>query len=248
MDRLIYTAMTGAIHTMNQQATTSHNLANVTTTGFRAQIDSFRAVPVVSQGAPTRDFVVDAEVGTDFRPGAIQQTGRMLDLALINEGWLAVEMPDGTEAYTRNGSLTISTEGLLQTREGYNVRSLEGGPMVLPTDLQYSIEMDGSVSSIDDTTTPRTVMGLGQLKLVNPPTEQLVRGADGFFRMKNGGEAPAEPGVKLINSALEASNVNTAETLVQIISLARQFELQMNMIGHADENASRAIGVLTLNG
>lgn len=247
MDRLIYTAMTGAIHTMNQQATTAHNLANVTTTGFRAQVDSFRAVPVISEGSPTRDFVVDAEVGTDFNLGAIQHTGRALDVALMNQGWLVVEMPDGTEAYTRHGSLMVTPEGVLQTREGRNVRGVDG-PIVVPTDLPYTIEVDGTVSSIDDTTTPRTVMAIGQLRLVNPPESQLVRGGDGLFRMKDGTIPPADPGVKLVGSALEASNVNAADTLVHIISLARQFELQMNMIKHADENASRAIGILTLNG
>lgn len=247
MDRLLYIAMTGAIHTMNQQATTSNNLANVTTTGFRSQIDSFRAVPVISQGSPTRDFVVDAEVGTDFQLGAIQHTGRVLDVALLNKGWLTIEMPDGTEGYTRNGSLTITPEGLLQTKEGYNVMGLQG-PVVLPTDLPYTIEADGTISSLDNTTTPRTVMMIGQLRLVNPPEDQLVRGTDGFFRTRDGDVPAFDPGVKVISGALEASNVNAAETLVNIISLSRQFEMQMNMIQHADENASRAIGILTLNG
>jgi flagellar basal-body rod protein FlgF len=204
-------------------------------------------VPVISEGSPTRDFVVDAEVGTDFRLGAIQHTGRILDIALINEGWLVVEMPDGSESYTRHGSLVATPEGLLQTREGYNVRGLEG-PIILPTDLPYTIETDGTISAMDDTTTPRTVMVIGQLRLVNPPEDQLVRGTDGFFRMKDGSVPAFDPGVRLVNGALEASNVNPAETLVNIISLARQFELQMNMIRHADENAGRAIGILTLNG
>jgi flagellar basal-body rod protein FlgF len=81
MDRLIYTAMTGAKHILEQQATTAHNLANATTTGFKAQIDSFRAVPILGEGLPTRAFVVDATVGTDYKSGAIQQTGRDLDVS-----------------------------------------------------------------------------------------------------------------------------------------------------------------------
>jgi flagellar basal-body rod protein FlgF len=108
--------------------------------------------------------------------------------------------------------------------------------------------MDGTVSSTDDTTTPRTTMMIGQLMLVNPPEDQLVRGGDGYFRMRDGTVAPPDPGVKIINGALEASNVNVAETLVNIISLARQFELQMNVITHADENASRALSILQLPG
>lgn len=247
MDRLLYIAMTGAIHTMNQQATTAHNLANISTTGFKAQIDSFRAVPVISEGSPTRDFVVDAEVGTDFRLGAIQHTGRVLDVALINEGWLVAQMPDGTEAYTRHGNLTMTPEGLLQTRDGYNVMGI-GGPIYLPVDMPYTIGTDGTISSLDDTTTPRTAMLIGQLRFVNPPEDQLVRGGDGYFRMKDGSNPPNDPNVKVVNGALEASNVNAAEALVNVINLSRNFELQMNVITHADENAGRALNILTLNG
>src|SRR4051794_13140939 len=115
MDRLIYTAMSGAKHIMERQATTSHNLANATTTGFRAQIDSFRAVPVQGAELATRAFVVDSTVGADFRPGPIQQTGRDLDVAVQGQGWLAVQLEDGSEAYTRNGSLKLSENGVLQT-------------------------------------------------------------------------------------------------------------------------------------
>ena len=248
MDRMIYIAMTGAIHTMNQQTTTAHNLANVTTTGFRSQIDAFSAIPVISQGSPTRTFVVDSEVATDFELGAIQQTGRILDVALLTKGWLAIEMPDGTEAYTRHGSLVATPEGMLQTREGYNVLGAEGGPIFLPIDLPYTIESDGTVSSYDDTTTPRTVMLLGQLRLVNPPEELLVRGGDGLFRTTDGAFVPVDPAVRIVNGALESSNVNVAETLVSMISLQRQYELQLRLISSADDNANRATGILTLPG
>ena len=96
MDRLIYTAMTGARHVLEQQATTSNNLANVNTTGFRAQLDSFRAVPVVSEGLQTRAFVVDSTVGADMRAGPMQTTGRPLDIAIRDQGWIAVQSPDGS--------------------------------------------------------------------------------------------------------------------------------------------------------
>src|SRR3569833_2556719 len=119
MDRLIYTAMTGAKHILEQQASNSHNLANATTTGFRAQLDSFRAVPVQGEGfLPTRAFVVDSTVGEDFTPASIQQTGRELDVAVQGKGWIAVEAADGSEAYTRGGSLKVSENGVLQTQSG----------------------------------------------------------------------------------------------------------------------------------
>jgi flagellar basal-body rod protein FlgF len=118
MDRLIYTAASGAKHILEQQATTSNNLANLGTTGFRAQLDTFRAVPVQGEGLPTRAFVVDNTVGADLSAGALQATGRDLDVAVKGKGWIAVQMADGTEAYTRNGSLQLSQNGILQTSTG----------------------------------------------------------------------------------------------------------------------------------
>src|SRR5690606_27731176 len=143
MDRLIYTAMTGAKQILEQQATTSHNLSNVSTTGFRAQLDTFRAVPVVSNGLPTRAFVVDATVGTDFREGPIQHTGRDLDIAVRGPGWIAVEREDGSEGYTRSGSLKINENGVLQTENGLNVLG-DGGPIAIPPETLISIGRDGT--------------------------------------------------------------------------------------------------------
>ena len=172
MDRLIYTAMSGAKHIMEQQATTSNNLANAATTGFRSQLDAFRAVPVLGEGLPTRAFVVDATGGNDFRPGAIQETGRSLDVALQGSGWLAVEMPDGTEAYTRHGSLKLSEAGVLQTQSGLNVLG-DGGPISIPPDVSVTISKDGTVSAIP-TSGKSTTNVLGRLKLVNPTRDGIA--------------------------------------------------------------------------
>src|SRR5207244_9587729 len=123
--------MTGARHVLEQQATVSNNLANATTTGFRAQLDTFRAVPVVSEGLPTRAFVVDSTVGADMRAGPIQTTGRALAVAIRAQGWFPVQSADGSEAYTRNGSLKVSENGLLQTSSGQTLQG-EGGPIAIP--------------------------------------------------------------------------------------------------------------------
>ena len=144
MDRLIYTAMSGAKQILEQQATVSNNLANVSTNGFRAQLDTFRAVPVVSNGLPTRTFVVDSTVGSDFRAGSLQQTGRALDVALEGQGWLAVERADGSEGYTRGGSLKVNENGVLQTQNGLNVLS-DSGPITIPPDVVLSIAKDGTM-------------------------------------------------------------------------------------------------------
>lgn len=244
MDRLIYTAMSGAKQILEKQATTSHNLANATTTGFRAQLDSFRAVPVNGAPLATRAFVVDATTGSDFSAGPIQQTGRDLDVAVQGKGWISVQLEDGTEAFTRNGSLRLNENGILQTQEGLNVMG-DGGPISIPPDVKIAIAKDGTVSGITSGT-PGAVTPLGRIKLVNPAEENIVRGDDGLFRLRDCAEAEADANVAVVGGALEGSNVNVVNAMVDMISLARQFEMQMNMMKNAEANDSRATQILNL--
>lgn len=244
MDRLIYTAMTGAKHVMEQQANTSHNLANATTTGFRAQLDAFRAVPVINEGLATRTFVVDSTVGTDFTPGPLQNTGRDLDVAVQGKGWIALQLEDGSEAYTRNGSFKISENGVLQTQNGMNVMG-DGGPIAIPPDVTLMVGGDGTVSAIA-TTGSKAVTALGRIKLVNPPEETIVRGDDGLFRLKGDETADADANVRVAGGALEGSNVNVVDAMVNMISLARQFEMHMNLLKNAENNATKAGQLLSL--
>jgi flagellar basal-body rod protein FlgF len=242
MDRLIYTAMTGAKHVMEQQAATANNLANINTTGFRAQLNSFRAVQVQGEGLPTRAFVVDATVGSDFRPGVIQQTGRELDVALQSQGWLVVQAADGSEAFTRNGSLQVNESGQLQTREGLNVMG-DGGEISLPPDGEVAIAKDGTISIRSNTGATSSV---GRIKLVNPPEDQLVRGEDGLFRLKDGGTAEVDINAVLVSGALESSNVNPVNEMVDMIAQARLYDMQMKMLQNAEQNAGKADQTLSL--
>ncbi|WP_345794789.1 flagellar basal-body rod protein FlgF [Thauera sp. JM12B12] len=242
MDRLIYTAMTGAKGTMDQQAAVAHNLANVNSTGFRAELHKLRAVEVQTEALRTRAFTVDASIANDFTEGPLQFTGRPYDVALAGKGWLAVQMPDGTEAYTRNGSLDVSANGVLQTRDGRPVLG-DGGPITLPPDTEITIGADGSVSA-SQPDQPGVVNVVAQLKLVNPPEADLVRGDDGLFRVQGGAPAPADPGVRVAGGYLEGSNVNVVDQMVQMISLARQFEMQTRMLSTAEQNDRAAAQVL----
>ena len=244
MDRMIYTAMTGAKHILEQQATTAHNLANATSTGFRAQVDSFRAVPLLGNGMPTRVFVVDATVGADFNPGPIQATNRDLDVAIQGKGWLTVQRADGSEGFTRNGSLKVSENGLLQTASGLTVVG-DGGPISIPPDVAISIAKDGTVSSVSNGTLPGPSNAIGRLKLVNPPEEDLVRSEDGLFVTKSG-NAEVDATVNVVSGALEGSNVNVVDAMVTMISLARQFETQMKLLQSAENNANKASQLLSM--
>ncbi|MEO0004040.1 MAG: flagellar basal-body rod protein FlgF [Pseudomonadota bacterium] len=246
MDRLIYTAMTGANQVVAQQATVAHNLANVSTSGFRAQIDAFRAVPIPGAGLATRTQVQDDSVAADFAPGAIQQTGRELDMAIQGPGWFAVQGGDGAEAYTRNGALRISENGLLQTQRGQLVLG-DGGPITIPPDSRLMVGADGTLSFLVPGVVPAVPEIMGRIKLVNPPADQLVRGDDGLFRTLGAAPADADDQVVMLGGALEASNVSVVDAMVRMINLGRQFDTQMALLKNADGNASKADQILGLN-
>jgi flagellar basal-body rod protein FlgF len=246
MDRLIYTAMTGASHILQQQAAVSENLANTNTPGFRAAINTFRAVPLEGEGLPTRISVVDSVVGADFTPGSMEPTGRDLDVAIDGKGWIAVQGPDGKEAYTRNGSFQITTNGILQTRSGLNVMG-DGGPITLPPNTEVTIAKDGTISTVPTGAKPSEVVKVGRIKLTNPPEEQMTRGEDGLFRTRDGSAANADGKVTVIGGNLESSNVSAVEAMVNMITLARQFDTQMKMLQTADNNAKAASQLLNIN-
>lgn len=246
MDRVIYTGMSGAKHSLEQQANASNNLANATTTGFREQLNTFRAVPVVGDGLATRTYVVDSTAGTSFAVGPVQDTGRALDVAVQGPGWIAVQTSDGGEAYTRNGSFKLSENGILQTQTGLNVAG-DGGPISIPADVTVAVAPDGTVSAIPTNGTPNAVNILGRIKLVNPDEKSLKRGDDGLFRVTVGAQAPADANVRLIGGALEGSNVNVVEAMVNMINLSRQFELNMKVVQTAESDAAKATQLLSLS-
>ncbi len=246
MDRLIYTAMTGAKHVFMQQAGTANNLANASTVGYKAQEHRFRAVPVLGEGMPTRAFTVDASVADVFDQGPLMFTGNNLDVAVQGKGWIALQMPDGSEAYTRAGGLEVDVNGLLRTKSGHNVAG-DGGAINIPPDNNIAIGFDGTVSVISTFGAQNNTNILGRIKLVNPPEEDLVRGADGLFRLRNGQPAPLDENVSLAPGTLEGSNVNVTDAMVNLISLSRQFEMQIKLLQTADANAQRADQLLSLN-
>jgi flagellar basal-body rod protein FlgF len=240
MDRYIYLAMTGAQQLLQQQAVATSNLANASTTGYKAETTAFRVAPLVGgPGLPTRAYGVTSTTGADFAPGAVQPTGRDLDVAIEGAGFLAVQALDGTEAYTRNGSLTLTADGELRTRNGLVVLG-EGGPITVPPDARITIGRDGTISATTSGDGGSTVAVVGKLKLVNPETSALARGGDGLFRLRNGADAEADPAVVVTAGALEGSNVNAVSAMVDMINLARQFELTMKLLQHADSNEQRA--------
>jgi len=238
MDRLIYLAMTGAQQLLQQQAVTAHNLSNAGTTGFKAEMAAFRTAPVTGPGLPTRAYALDSTIGADLSSGALQATGRDLDVAIEGPGFFTVEAKDGTEAYTRAGSFDVSPDGELITRTGLTVLG-ESGPITVPPDTKISIGRDGTVSGTEYGHSA-TVNVLGRLKLVNPAPADVQKGGDGLFRLRSCQPADADEVVTVTAGALEGSNVNSVGAMVDMINLARNFEMQMKLLSNADANEQRA--------
>ncbi|MBN1238773.1 MAG: flagellar basal-body rod protein FlgF [Gammaproteobacteria bacterium] len=236
MDRFVYVAMTGAREAQLAQAVTSHNLANASTTGFRATLAASRHVGLEGPGhAAARAYATTQGYGVDLTPGPLQTTGRDLDVAIDGEGWIAVQAPDGGEAYTRAGDLEIDAFGMLRTRGGHPVLG-DGGPIALPPLEAIEIGADGTLSIRPQGQDAAALAVVERIRLVNPPAGQLVRGEDGLVRTADGALPPADANVQLHSGALEGSNVNVVSAMVDMIQHARSFELQVKLMNTAEQN------------
>ncbi len=245
MDRMLYVAMSGAKQNMLAQAINSNNLANISTTGFRADLAAARSMPLFGgSGHPTRVYSMTEKPGIDFKQGAMSTTGRDLDIAIAGEGFLSVQSADGNEAYTRAGDLRTDNAGVLHTGAGHIVLG-EGGPIIIPESAKVDIGKDGTISI--------TQVGEGggstvidRLKLVNPDAKELKRNENGLFVLKSGEAAEASEDVSVVSGTIETSNVNAADALVTMIELARQFEMQVKMLKTAEQNNAQAAQMMKL--
>lgn len=246
MDRLIYTAMSGANAAASRQAVLSNNLANASTNGFRAELSTYRAVPLRGEGATTRVFALEATAGYLDKPGPAQRTDRALDAMTSGNAWFAVQGLDGTEAYTRNGHFEVTTEGTLVTGSGLQVLSNGGAPINVPAGAEVSIGHDGNISAKVGNQAANII---GRLKMATPTGEDpLRRGEDGLFRTTSGDPMNNDDAARLHVGSLEGSNVNPIETMVGMIQTARQFETQMRLLQTSESNDRSAGQLLGLQG
>jgi flagellar basal-body rod protein FlgF len=243
MDKSLYIAMTGAKEMLQAQAVNNYNLANANTTGFKANLSAFQSQAVAGSGYASRVYATDATTGWDTSEGSITATGRSLDVAIQGQGFIAVQGPNGQEAYTRNGDLSLTPSGMLVTSSGQPVLG-DDGPITVPPSSAIKIADDGTVSVVPSGATPGTVATVGRIKLVNPPADSLVRESGGLFQLPAGGTAPADASVKIASGSLESSNVNLASAMVNMIDLARNFDLQVKAMKSADDNAQSSSQLL----
>jgi flagellar basal-body rod protein FlgF len=245
MDRFLYVAMSGAKESLRAQTANNHNLANVSTTGFRADLSAFQTRAVTGAGFPSRAYATNTTTGWDDTYGAIQTTGRDLDVAVQGSGWIAVQGRDGQEAYTRAGDLNVDTSGLLVNGSGHPVIG-SSGPITVPAYSSISVAGDGTVSIIPLGQSATTTATLGRIKLVNPSSDSLTRGEDGLFRTVDGQVPVADASVRMISGAIEGSNVNAADAMVNMIELSRHFDLQVKAMRAAEENGASSAQLLKM--
>lgn len=243
---MVYIAMTGARETMQAQAVNSNNLANVSTTGFREELETFVTRNVEGDGFDSRAYGIDAGAGFDDTPGDIRTTGRDLDVAIQGSGWFAVQGPDGGEAYTRAGDFRTDSNGRLVTGAGHPVLG-NGGPIALPPNEGVAIGDDGTISIQPAGSDVSTRAQLDRLRLVDPPEGSLERGEDGLFRLKDGGEAELAADVSVVSGKLEGSNVDSVGAMVRQLELAREFGVHTKMMKTAQENEQTSDQLLRLS-
>lgn len=243
MDRSVYVAMTGATQIMRAQDEVAHNLANANTTGFKSELSAFQSLPVQGDGMQTRINGVAQGTGWDTTAGAQMQTGNDLDISVQGDGWIAVQGADGNEGYTRAGNLRIDADGLLTDARGNTVMG-GGGPITIPQASSVKIGSDGTISVVPLGESPATIATTDRIKLVNPGNDQLTYGSDSLMHMKDGSTPQADANVRVVSGAIESSNVNPSDVLVKMISLSREFEMQVRSIKTADENAQSASKLL----
>lgn len=247
MDRAIYIAMTGAKNNMMAQTGHANNMANLSTTGFKADFEQARSMGVYyGDGQPTRAYSLTESPSADFAPGPMITTGNPMDVAIQGNGFIAVQAPDGSEGYTRAGNLNIDAFGTLRTANGLAVLG-NSGPINFPPLGKLEIGSDGTISIIALGQGAETMVDSNRLKLVNPDLKNIEKGADGLFRQRDGLTAEVAANVRVAGGMLEGSNVNAMSEFTQILTLARQYEMQVKLMKTADENAAASTQLLQMS-
>lgn len=247
MDRLIYTALTGMNAAMDRQRVVANNLANASTTGFRAEEFAVTSVTLRGGQIETRSMAQGAVHGANMATGTVRHTGQPLDVALVGNALLALQAADGGEVYSRRGDLRVAASGVLENGDGLPVLG-EGGPITVPLGSELSIAEDGAVLARDPAAPDLPPQEVARLKLVDPTGSAVLKDIDGFLRVPGGGVLPDDATARLVSGSLEGSNVDTATTLVQMVEAQRAFEQRARILSTADELGQSGARLMSLRG
>jgi flagellar basal-body rod protein FlgF len=242
MDKALFIDSTGAKTSMHQLELLTNNLANANTTGFRADLESLKQ----SKNDPksTRVYSSLDKTYTDFTHGPAIRTDRDLDIAMANEGFIAVKSKSGKEGYTRSGELQRTPEGLITTKTGEVVMGVNGIIDTPQDTRRVSIAEDGTVTVLlKGQDLPVT---LNRIKLTNPAVDQLRKGEDGLFYMVDESPVRFDEKIRVIPGSLEGSNVNPVQALTTLIELSREFEMHTNFMKTLETQAGKSNQILEM--
>lgn len=249
MDKFLYISMTGAAQGLNALAVHGNNLANANTTGFKSDFEQARAMQAYGEGMPSRVFAMRENPGQNFDPGALKTTGRDLDVAVAGQGWISVQDGNGQEALTRDGNLTVSAAGVLQTATGRAVLGNNNQPIVLPLPVEkININKDGTIEVRPQGAPANGMEEINRIKLSDPGIKELRKGKDGLFRLADNQPIAADANVQVVKGALEASNVNPIQEMTQLINLQHNYDMQVKMMRTAEQNDRSVTRLLNLRG
>lgn len=234
MDNLLYISMTGARETSLAQSTAANNLANAKTTGFKADLAQFRAMPVYGDGHASRVFSMAERPGHNFDSGSAMSTGRDLDIAIRDQGWFVVQNELGEEVLTRRGDLKITPNGELLNGADLPILG-DGGPIALPPFEKIDIARDGTITIVPLGAAANATAVIDRIKMVNPDLSSLEKNQQGLFYSLDNEPFEADAAVTLESGMLESSNVSVVEELTNMISLSRQFEVQIKLMSSVEE-------------
>ncbi|MBO1924499.1 flagellar basal body rod protein FlgF [Thiomicrorhabdus sp. 6S3-12] len=246
MDRMLYVAMSGAKEVMLAQANNSNNLANASTDGFKKDFNIFRAQHMEGPGQHTRTYALDERPATDYSAGAIKVTGRDLDVVTKSDGFMAIQTPKGDEAFVRTASMQVKENGDLVDVQGNPILNEAGVPINVPPYKSIAVGDDGTISFVPADGQGNQLIVLDRLRLVAPDQKQLYKGLDGFSRLREDAGELDQANISVVSGALETSNVNTAEALVEMISLSRKYELQVKMMATSKTHSQKSDSLLSV--
>ena len=227
--------MTGARETSLAQANSSNNLANAKTTGFKADLAQFRAMPVYGDGHASRVFSMAERPGYNFESGGIMTTGRDLDIAVRDQGWFVVQDEQGEQRLTRRGDLKVSPNGALFNGNNLPVMG-DGGPIAIPPFEKLDIAKDGTITIIPLGAEANAPAVIDRIMMVKPELSSLEKDTQGLFKSRDGEPFVADAAVTLESGVLESSNVSVVEELTNMINLSRRFEVQVKLMASVEEN------------
>lgn len=247
MDRLIYTAMTAMNAAMDRQRVVANNLANASTPGFRQEIFAVTPATLKDGSLEARAMARGNVRGADMRAARVVPTGNPLDVALEGKALLAFQSPDRQgEIYSRRGDLRVAASGVIENGEGLAVLGEGGTPITVPPGFSIALAADGTIMARDPAAPNAPAEAIEKLRLVNPEGSPLAKGIDSFLKVPGGGVLPPDPTARLKPGALEMSNVETADTLVQMIEAQRAFEQRAKIIATAGDLDEASSSLMTL--